>query len=109
MKRTSQALEEEVMRRIFAGDLYKEIAEGTGVAVSTIKKIKKRNYEMFWAHDTTRKVSMYDEMRLLTSRANHALSRKLDRQGEDMSVRDLLNIIKAMDKRIAIKSPPIKL
>ncbi len=43
MKRTSPTLEEHILTQILLGYSYPEIAQNTGVAVSTIKKIKARN------------------------------------------------------------------
>ena len=97
--------EEQIVIRILSGEAYKDIASGTGVAISTIKKIKKRNLKTFWEQDAKNENSLHDEMKLLISRANQTLSRKLDKEGDSMSVRDLLYIIKTMNKQTAINLP----
>lgn len=104
MRRTLHKVEQNIMHRILAGDAYKDIAADTGVAISTIKKIKKRNYDMFWAQDATRDVSIKNEMFRILSNTNRVISRKLDRYGEKLSVKELLDISQEMHKQSVIDS-----
>lgn len=93
------------MRRILVGDAYKDIAADTGVAVSTIKKIKKRNYQAFWEEEAKDPEStLFEEMRLLMARANFRLSYRVDHDGFEMPVKDLLAIVREMHRQTVINA-----
>jgi len=51
MKRTSYKTEKHILTQILLGYSYPDIAKGTGVAVSTIKKIKARNKASYDANE----------------------------------------------------------
>lgn len=109
MKRTSKIVEMEVMKRVLAGELYASISESTGVPVSTIKKIKKRNYEAFAAHAESINSSIYVDMEKMLKQSYLSLSNILDRDasGEiNLSVRDLITISSEMHKQTVINSTP---
>ncbi len=107
MKKTANATEVAIVKRILEGDAYADISADTGVAVSTIKKIKKRNYERFFTSDIAAKFTIYEEMRIIISRTNQQILRRLDAEENNMSISELLAILDSVDKRTAIKPPPI--
>lgn len=93
------------MHRILMGDAYKDIAADTGVAVSTIKKIKKRNYQAFWEKEAKDSEStLFEEMRLLMARANFRLSYRVEHEGFEMPVKELLAIVREMHKQTVINA-----
>ena len=105
MRRTSPKVEQSIMHRILMGDAYKDIAADTGVAVSTIKKIKKRNYQAFWEKEAKDPDStLFEEMRLIMARANFRLSYRVDHEGFEMPVKDLLAIVREMHRQTVINA-----
>ena len=105
MRRTLPKVEQNIMHRILMGDAYKDIAADTGVAVSTIKKIKKRNYQAFWEKEAKDPEStLFEEMRLIMARANFRLSYRVDHEGFEMPVKDLLAIVREMHRQTVINA-----
>lgn len=111
MKKTAAKVEEEVMTRILSGEAYADISRDTNVAVSTIKKIKKRNYEAFYEAESTSKRSIIDEMRIANMRAMQAINHVLDKDQEGeitLTIKELLAISHEMYKHTAIYSTPVR-
>lgn len=109
MKKTSKIVEMEVMKRILAGELYASISAETGVPVSTIKKIKKRNYEAFESRIKSVENSIYEDMERMLKQSYRSLSNILDRDASGeitLSVRDLVSISSEMYKQTVINSTP---
>ena len=108
MRATPLIKESEIISRILLGEKYSDISSKTGVAVSTIKKIKKRNQAKFIEINEAVTVSVIDEVRLALGKTYKALNRLLDKdQAGDinLSVRALLIISNAMYKQSAINYP----
>jgi hypothetical protein len=108
MRATPLIKESEIISRILLGEKYSDISLKTGVAVSTIKKIKKRNQAKFIEINDAVTVSVIDEVRLALGKTYKALNRLLDKdQAGDinLSVRELLIISNAMHKQSVINYP----
>lgn len=110
MRRTSPDKEREVLTSILMGDTYVVVSQKTGVPVSTIKKIKKRNDEAV-AHSYTQ---LADEQassaKELLEQTNKRIARllALDKMGAvTISVSDLCRISEAMHAQTMINSSPL--
>ena len=94
MKRTPSSLEKTVMERVLKGDLYAHIARDTGLGVSTIKKIKKRNLEAY------RKAKFEDRLNILylIKKQQISLIREFERRlkrSDELSITELMKIASA--------------
>lgn len=99
------------MSQILFGDPYADISDRTGVPVSTIKKIKHRNYAQLQAvkHDAMAKQT--DEISALVKRSNGMINRLLDKadRGElEVSITDLVSISREMYRQTTINPTPIR-
>ena len=111
MRATPAHLEAEVISRIILGERYADISKNTGVAISTIKKIKKRNYSKLTETKLAINNSVTDEVVRINEKTYRSISKLLDRDltGEiSLSVGELLAISSAMHARTIINAPPIK-
>lgn len=111
MRRTSPDKEREVLTSILMGDTYVVVSEKTGIPVSTIKKIKKRNDEAV-SHSYNNLADQQAETAYeLLQQTNKRIARllALDQMGViDISVNDLCNISSAMHAQTLVKSPPLR-
>lgn len=111
MRRTSPDKEREVLTSILMGDTYVVVSQKTGVPVSTIKKIKKRNDEAVahsYAQLADDQASSANE---LLQQTNKRIARllALDRMGAvTVSVGDLCRISEAMYAQTMVNSSPLK-
>ncbi len=98
MKKTSPQLEQLVLGKIQLGYPYADIAESTGVAVSTIKKIKARNKDRYEADKSELANWSLDHAKAVMSHAYELLNRRLDESGDKLSINELLRILKYADR-----------
>jgi hypothetical protein len=111
MKRTSPDKEREVLTSILMGDTYAVVSQKTGVPVSTIKKIKKRNDEAV-AHSYTQLANeQASSANELLQQTNRRIARllALDNMGAiSISVGDLCRISEAMHAQTMVDSSPLR-
>ncbi len=108
MRRTAIEVERKVIEMILLGAPYVQISAETSVAVSTIKKIKKRSLVAFREVDEQAKLSVYEEVSELIRKTNSGINRILDMEerGEiRLSVSELLAISREMWKQTTTSSP----
>ena len=80
------------MAKILLGYPYADIAMTTGVAVSTIKKIKARNKDRYQADQNEVTNYSVDYAKVIMNRAYGLLMRRLNEEGDKMSISQLLRI-----------------
>src|SRR3990167_3052977 len=98
-QRTDPAKERLVITRIAKGMKYQEIYEEVGVPVSTIKKIKKRNLQLFY--EVRQEIIKKDAAvaARLHYKAHILLERRIDAAlagRVEMSTKDLVSVVKEM-------------
>lgn len=98
-QRTDPKTERLVITKIAQGIKYQEIYEEVGVPVSTIKKIKKRNLELYY--EVKREITLHDAAvaARIHSKAHVLLERRIDAVlagKEQISTKDLLSLVKEM-------------
>lgn len=96
MKRTNPETENHVLSLIMLGYPYPDIAEKTGVAVSTVKKIKARNKQAYEAGKRELVQFTADAARVSLQRVYTLLNKHLDERGDTMSIDELLAIADQM-------------
>lgn len=104
-------MESEIIKRILNGDVYALISADTGIAVSTIKKIKKRQYEALAQAKKEGQLSIAEQYRLINCRIIRKLNAAVTEYpepGKDLTVSELLGIIRITHKHSLIKSPPYR-
>jgi len=112
-KRTPPYTERKVITLIAVGLRYADISEQTGVAVSTVKKIKKRNTVQLVQVEERITDYQVDEATRILRQTYKLLSKILDQAeagSADISIRDLLAISKEMFSRSEVTKAdhPIK-
>lgn len=111
MRRTSPDKEREVITSILMGDTYAVVSQKTGIPVSTIKKIKKRNDEavaLYYGHLADEQAESAHE---ILQKTNKRIARllALDSMGAvAISVNGLCRISEAMHAQTMINSSPLK-
>lgn len=108
MRRTEAAIEQRVVRLIALGYRYGEISNRTGVAVPTIKKIKKRSQKQLNTVQEQVIERHVDEVSALQQKTYHLINRLLDKDEQGLisiSIRDLLTISSEMHRQTAINAP----
>lgn len=111
MRRTSPDKEREVITSILMGDTYAIVSQKTGVPVSTIKKIKKRNDEavtLSYGHLADEQAESAHE---ILQKTNKRIARllALDSMGAvTISVNDLCRISEAMHEQTLVNSSPLR-
>lgn len=111
MRRTSPDKEREVLTSILIGDAYAVVSQKTGVPISTIKKIKKRNDKVVAQSYDQLADQQAETAHELLQQTNKRIARllALDSMGAvTISVSDLCRISEAMHAQALINSSPLK-
>ncbi len=109
-RKTLPTTENEVISLILAREKYADIAVKTGVPASTIKKIKRRNYEQFETLESEATIERLESINTLVKRANLQISKVFDKaeRGEvELTVHELVIVSKEMYKQSTINSSPL--
>lgn len=108
MRKTEAAVEERIVTLIALGYRYADISQKTGVAVPTIKKIKKRSQERLdKVEEQVIERHVYEVSQML-KKTYHLINRLLDKDEAglvEVSIKDLLLISNEMHKQTAINAP----
>lgn len=99
MKRTNPELEQHILTQILLGYPYSEIAQNTGVAVSTIKKIKSRNKAQYEKNEKELQQWSSEEAKASLQRTYRLLDAVLDeaeRGVRELSVNEIILISNQM-------------
>lgn len=99
VKRINPTTEQQILARILLGYPYSDIAQSTGVAVSTIKKIKARNKTRYEVDDKELKQWSSDEAKVSLQRTYKLLNSVLDeaeRGIRKLSTKELILIANQM-------------
>lgn len=99
MKRINPKVEQQVLTQILLGYPYSDIAQDTGVAVSTIKKIKARNRAAYERNDKELRRWSSDEAKAALQRTYILLNNILNEAEQGtmkLSVKELLLIANQM-------------
>lgn len=108
MRRTDANTEQEIVRLIALRERYADISKKTGVAVPTIKKIKKRSQERILHIEVRVTEKLADDISTTLKQTYRLINRLLDKDEEgliDLSVKDLLLISNEMHRQTTINSP----
>lgn len=103
MRRTSPEIEQQVLTYIMLGYAYPVIAEKTGVAVSTIKKIKARH----GAHLEAGKAELTNRAlinaTIILDQVYSILFRRMDGEGGRLSVDQLISLVDLSERAMALR------
>lgn len=108
MKRTNPETEKRVLTFALLGYPYPDIAEKTGVAISTIKKIRARNKGAAGVDVLKLEHTYIDEALAIQQRARRQLKRILDEaEGgiRKLTIGELIRIAKYGDKAVDPREP----
>lgn len=108
MKRVNPVVEQRVATFMALGYAYADISEKTGVAVPTIKKIKKRNQERLSKVEERVIEKHADEVTAILRKTYRQINRLFDKEerGEiELSINDVLAISNEMHKQTTLNPP----
>lgn len=108
MRRIEAAVEQRVITLIALGYRYADISQKTGVAVPTIKKIKKRSQHRLDKVEERVIEKHVDEVSQMLKKTYRLINRLLDKDEAglvEVSIKDLLLISNEMYRQTAINAP----
>jgi hypothetical protein len=103
MRRTSPDIEQQVLAHIMLGYAYPVIAEKTGVAVSTIKKIKARHGARLEAGKAELTKRALVNATVVLDQVYSILFRRMDGEGGRLSVDQLISLIDLSERAQALR------
>lgn len=109
MRKTEASLEQSIVTLIAIGTRYADISQKTGVAVQTIKKIKKRNHDKLNRVEERVIERHADEVSKMLNKTYYLINRLLDKDEEgliELSIKDVLLISNEMCIQSTINLTP---
>ena len=108
MKRVDPVTEQRIVTLIALGYAYADISDKTGVAVPTIKKIRRRSQERLDKVEERVIEKHVDEVTAILQKAYREINRVLDKSERgliELPIKDLLTISNELHRQTVVKSP----
>lgn len=109
MRKTDPAIEQRIVTLIALGHRYADISQKTGIAVPTIKKIKKRSQSKLSKVEERIIEKHADEVSEALKKTYRLINRLLDRDEQgliELSIQDVLLISNEMHRQASINPTP---